>query len=83
MVRILFFGRLREAAGLGERQVDLPPGVMTGADLIGLLGAGDDRLRAALEAPAVKIVADDAVVPRAAKITGAREIAFLPPVSGG
>ena len=82
MARILFFGRLRETAG-DAREVELPMRVVTGADLIDFLGAGDEALRNALADPSVRIVADDAVVARDARLAGAREIAFLPPVSGG
>jgi len=83
MARILFFGKLREAAGGAERLIDLPAHVATGCDLIAFLGAQDESLREALSGPAVRIVADDAVVSRNARISGAREVAFLPPVSGG
>lgn len=83
MTRILFLGKLRDAAGEGEQTRALPPSVRTTEDLIGWLAVNNAALRAALSEPSVKIVADHEVVARSAVIQGAREIAFLPPVSGG
>ena len=82
-MRILFLGKLREAAGAGERIVAPPQGVATGADLIAWLAADDATLGAALSHLSVRIVADHEIVERSASLLDAREVAFLPPASGG
>ncbi len=81
---ILYFAWVREAIGLGEEQLEIPPGVRTVGDLVDLLKARggcyatafDDRerLRAAVDC---EMAAFDA------PIAGAKEIAFFPPVTGG
>jgi molybdopterin synthase sulfur carrier subunit len=83
VTRILFLGKLRDAAGEGERTHALPPSVRTTDDLIAWLAVNNAALREALSEPSVKIVADHEIVARNAVIQGAREVAFLPPVSGG
>lgn len=81
--RIIFFGRLREAAGRPALDMELPPDVRSGADLVKLLAARDPAVGAALSHPSVKIVVDQAIGSAATDISNAREIAFLPPYSGG
>ncbi|NWG71223.1 MAG: MoaD/ThiS family protein [Parvularculaceae bacterium] len=83
MVRILFFGRLRDAAGGPERVMPLPDGVATAADLIAFIAARETALGAALADPTIRIVTDNEVAPRDAPLSGVAEIAFLPPASGG
>ncbi len=83
MPSILFFGKLREAAGGPSRQLALPPDIRTGNDLRRWLGAQDALLGAALSGCGVIIVADQTIVSPEADISGAIEIAFLPPLSGG
>ncbi len=81
--RVLFFGRLRDIAGAGERLVEARASLRSIEDLIEFLAPEDDDLRRALLHPSVKIAVDQRVVARASSIDGAREIAFLPPFSGG
>lgn len=81
--RVLFFGRLKDAAGVGERIVEIVDGERSIDALIKRLAAGDDALAAALAHPSVKVAIDQRVVDRATLIGAAREIAFLPPFSGG
>jgi molybdopterin converting factor small subunit len=83
MARILFFGRLRDAAGTHEDSIDLEDGIASVPALIERLAAGDAALAAALSAPSVKVVADGEIIRRSDSILGAQEIAFLPPASGG
>lgn len=80
--RILFFGRLRDAAGGGERLARLAPGLSIDA-LIDEITGVDTALAAALRDPSVNIAVDQRLVPRSTIIDAAREIAFLPPYSGG
>ena len=53
MVRVLYFASLRERAGRGEEQVDLPPGVATVAALAAWLRARDPAGAAAFADPAL------------------------------
>jgi len=77
-VRLRFFGRLRDAIG-GELLVDVPAEVGDSEQLRLWLG----RRHPALLDPSIKIALDDRILVAPQRIAGAREIAFLPPVSGG
>lgn len=81
--RILFFGRLKDAAGAREKWAALPENVINGASLIDWLCDGDDILHAALTAPDVRLCIDQSVVSSTAPLGNPQEIAFLPPFSGG
>ena len=75
---VLYFAWVREGVGKAEEQVDPPADVATVADLIDWLGhdilADKTTLRAAV---------DQQFVPLDASISGAREVAIFPPVTGG
>jgi sulfur-carrier protein len=77
-MRLSFFGRLRDAVG-DEMALDLPPEIATTDDLRAFLG----KQHPDLLDPTVKIALDDHVLAASAPLAGAREVAFLPPVSGG
>lgn len=80
-LRILFFGRLREIAGVGR--LDIEPVPTNVAAAIEALGADRDGLRSALTHPSVRVVADHVYVDTQTSLDGVSELAFLPPVSGG
>lgn len=80
--RLLFFGPLRDAASAAPA-LSPPPGLDTVGALIDWIAARDAALGAALMAPSVRIAVDRAIVGPDAAIAEAREIAFLPPYSGG
>ncbi|MBB5519325.1 MoaD/ThiS family protein [Amphiplicatus metriothermophilus] len=82
-IRVLFFGRLHEVVGAREREIEPPDWVDTPAALIDWLAAGDARIGAALSAPSVRVAVDQAIVERDSPLAGAREVAFMPPFSGG
>ena len=77
-MRLRFFGRLRDAIG-GELEVEVPGHVTDSEQLRAWLGAPHPAL---LDA-SVKMALDDRILIAPQHIEGAREIAFLPPVSGG
>ncbi len=80
MARLLFLGRLEDAAGAPELglALDRP---MALADLLGRLPAD---LAATLRGPRVRLALNGALVAAAGLVvTDADELAFLPPVSGG
>ena len=78
MLKLRFFGRLRDAIG-SELNVEVPRNVTDSEQLRAWLG----REHPALLDAAVRIALDDRILVNATPIDGAREIAFLPPVSGG
>jgi len=84
MTRLLFFGRLRDAAGYGERHVRLPSHVRTVEDLRNWIAEADADLGRALRADGIKVAVDQ-VICRAGdgSVGEASEVAFLPPLSGG
>ncbi|MEY2927250.1 MAG: hypothetical protein RL367_1727 [Pseudomonadota bacterium] len=80
-VQILYFASVREAMGRESEMVDLPATIVTLGDLADWLVtrgdtifAGRDKLRGAI---------DQSMARFDAPITGASEIAFFPPVTGG
>ncbi|MEO7814182.1 MAG: MoaD/ThiS family protein [Sphingomicrobium sp.] len=78
-MRLTFFGRLREAIGAGELDRSPPTNIVSSESLRAWIGAEFPDL---LDAK-VRIAFDNVVVSDAAPIAGVREVAFLPPVSGG
>jgi molybdopterin synthase sulfur carrier subunit len=83
-VTLRYFAWVRERVGLAEERVELPPSVVTIAELVAWLSArGPGYAAAFAHAGVVRAAIDQAHVPPAAAIAGAREIAFFPPVTGG
>ncbi len=84
MTEILFFGRLRDVAGGASRRGDLPGWVRTVADVCAWLSTDDPCLGAAIAAPDIRVAVDwRFCLSQSESVCGAREIAFLPPLSGG
>lgn len=81
--RILFFGALKEKAGVGERLIELPADIADAAALIDFVAADDGALRESLLAPSVRIAVDQKLLSRHETFDAPREIAFMPPFSGG
>ena len=83
-VRLLYFAWVRERTGLAQETVELPPGLVTVADVMTWLRGRGDTYAAAFErTDIIKAAIDQTHVPHSAGIAGAREIAFFPPVTGG
>ena len=74
-IRVLFLGRLQDAAGCGEREVLAQPTVAA------LIAAFEPELADALRSDKVR-VAVNGVLGASALVDGDK-VAFLPPVSGG
>ncbi|WP_428409038.1 MoaD/ThiS family protein [Hyphococcus sp.] len=83
MARILFFGKLAEAAGGRTRDMRLGAETQTVGDLVNVLSAEEASLGAALNEKSVRFIVNEMVSARNAAIGDEDEIAFLPPVSGG
>ena len=83
-MRVLYFAWLRERIGKAEETIEPPADVRTVGDLIAWLSARDEAYAYAFEKPKViRAAIDHAHVKPDAMISGAREIAFFPPMTGG
>jgi molybdopterin synthase sulfur carrier subunit len=83
-VRVRYFAWVRERVGLAEEDVDPPAGIATVADFVLWLTKRGEGYAYAFENPKVIRAAIDKTHVRAdARIAGAHEIAFFPPMTGG
>jgi molybdopterin synthase sulfur carrier subunit len=83
-MRLLYFAWVKEKAGIAAEDVDPPEGVATVAELIAWLKTrGPEFANAFARAEVIRAAIDKSHVRHDAKIRGAREIAFFPPVTGG
>lgn len=83
-LRVLYFAWVRERIGKAEETVELPSSVETVADLVGWLkGRGEEYAYAFENETVIRAALDQIHVKRDAVLTGAREIAFFPPMTGG
>lgn len=83
-VRILYFAWVREKIGKAEESVELPAGTETVADLVAWLAKRGPEYADAFNKPGVvRAAVNQTHVQPTARIAGAREIAFFPPVTGG
>ena len=83
-MKLKYFAWVRERIGKSEETIEVPAGVKTVEDLIAWLAARGETYAHAFETPRViRAAIDHAHVKQDAAITGAREIAFFPPMTGG
>ena len=83
-VKIRYFAWVREKTGKAEEVLDLPGNVRTVAELVTWLkGLGPEYAEAFARADVIRAAIDQAHVKPTARLAGAREIAFFPPVTGG
>ena len=83
-VSLLYFAWVREKIGRASETVDLPASVATVADLVEWLRArGPEYMEAFANPEVVRAAIDRSHVKPTARIAGAKEIAFFPPVTGG
>ncbi|WP_395664913.1 molybdopterin converting factor subunit 1 [Methylocella sp.] len=83
-MKALYFASVREKVGLAEEEFTPPDGVATLGELIGWLrGRGEGYADAFGHDRAVRAAIDRAHARPEAPISGAREIAFFPPMTGG
>jgi len=82
-MQVLYFAWLRERVGAASEHID-PEGAATARDLIARLAARDSRYAAAFaDMAAVRVAIDQEMADLDTPISGAREVAFFPPVTGG
>ena len=83
-MKLKYFAWVRERIGIPEEMVEPPANVRTVDDLIGWLSQRGESYAHAFEKPKViRAAIDHTHVKPDAMISGAREIAFFPPMTGG
>ena len=83
-MRLLYFAWVKEKAGIAAEEVEPPQAVATISDLIAWLKArGPEFENAFARSEVIRAAIDKSHVRHNARIAGAREIAFFPPVTGG
>lgn len=83
-MKVRYFAWVRERIGVAEEEIALPAGVATVGDLVAWLAGRGETYAYAFENPKVIRAAIDRAHVRAdARLDGAREIAFFPPMTGG
>jgi molybdopterin synthase sulfur carrier subunit len=83
-VKILYFAWVRERIGKSEEELELPPEVVTVAELMQWLAdRGDEYAHAFANPRIIRAARDRTHVKPDATIAGAAEIAFFPPMTGG
>jgi molybdopterin synthase sulfur carrier subunit len=83
-MKIRYFAWVRERIGKPEEELAVPPSVTTVGELVAWLSGRGEEYAYAFENPTVIRAAIDRVhVKPGARIDGAGEIAFFPPMTGG
>jgi molybdopterin synthase sulfur carrier subunit len=83
-VKLLYFAWVREKVGKPEETIELPTDVATVSDLLAWLRSRGPEYTAAFErSEVIRAAINRAHVKPSARLEGASEIAFFPPVTGG
>lgn len=83
-MKLRYFAWVREQIGRPDEELDPPAGIVTIADLMHWLSSRGEEYAGAFANPKVIRAAIDRTHVRTdAAISGAREIAFFPPMTGG
>ena len=83
-VKLVYFAWVRERMGRGDEMLSVPDTVTTISQLVQWLRTRGPEYAAAFDKPdVVRAAIDRSHVKPDARIAGAREIAFFPPVTGG
>ncbi|QIK41933.1 molybdopterin converting factor subunit 1 [Pontivivens nitratireducens] len=81
-MKVLYFAWLRERIGTGSEEVET--NASTVAELVAELTSREDRYAAAFaDMSAVRVAVDQTMTDIDASLTGAGEVAFFPPMTGG
>lgn len=79
---VVYFAWVRERIGVPREQVETS--AATVADLVAELSAREERYAAAFaDLSALRVALDQELSDFAAPLTGVREVAFFPPMTGG
>jgi molybdopterin synthase sulfur carrier subunit len=83
-MQVLYFAWLRQKIGTAAEDVAPPPEVATVGDLMAWLRTrGPGHAEAFAEGAVIRCAVDQEHVRPDARLDGAREVAFFPPVTGG
>ena len=83
-MKAVYFAWVRERIGKSEEELDPPENVSTIGELIAWLSSRGEGYAYAFEkASVIRAAIDRAHVKHDARIAGAREVAFFPPMTGG
>ena len=83
-MRLLYFAWVKEKAGIAAEEIEPPADVATVAELIVWLKTrGPEFENAFARSEVIRAAINQTHVRHNAKIAGAHEIAFFPPVTGG
>lgn len=84
MIKLVYFAWVRERVGKPEEMVALPIGITTVSDLLDWQKTrGEEYEHAFAHASIIRVALDKRHAKHDAPITGASEIAFFPPMTGG
>ena len=82
MIDVLYFAWVRERIGLPRERVETS--AATVADLVAELRRREDRYAAAFaDTSALRVALDQELADFDSSLTGVREVAFFPPMTGG
>ena len=82
MIRVVYFAWLRER--IGQSSEDIETNAATVADLVTQLRANDEYHAAAFaDLRAVRVAVDQVLTDFDAPLSGVKEVAFFPPMTGG
>jgi sulfur-carrier protein len=83
-MKLVYFAWVRERIGKADEEVAPPANVTTVAELVGWLRQRGEEYAHAFEHPkSIRAAIDKHHVKPDTAISGAREIAFFPPMTGG
>jgi molybdopterin synthase sulfur carrier subunit len=83
-MKLVYFAWVRERIGRPEEELELPPEVTTVRELAAWLATRGEEYAYAFENPAVvRAAIDRRHVKPDTPLSGAREVAFFPPMTGG
>ena len=83
-MKVRYFAWVRERVGVAEEEVEPPAEVTSVGDLMAWLSRRDEGYATAFERPVViRAALDRRHVDHTAPLTGAHEVAFFPPMTGG
>ena len=83
-LHLSYFAWVRDAMGCGDESVEVPDGMTSIAELVAWLASRDAAgARAFADPTGIRAAIDGAMVDVGASLSGAREVALFPPVTGG
>ena len=83
-MKLVYFAWVRERVGKAEEEIVPPASIATVTELIAWLSKRGEEYAHAFENPKViRAAIDKRHVQPDTRITGAREVAFFPPMTGG